>query len=738
MEPQKMVSGPGERDFLVNNSQFLYMQKSETCVLCRVKLDNQSAVVLYTEEGFAHIQCIDTKSCAFCGTSGLCQRCQAKDCQRTFHLHCLQRYFPLEENISFCDVHRKIKGKRKEYARLSLTRQVSGRINNELEIIKKIKEKYQESKFHSICSGQVFWYFIGTQYFPKHLQIQLPLIQVKAPRETEEAWPGLINDVIQSFEQQLIEVKTRTFSILNQLHIPLFPLDQLKDLKEEELILNETRDIFQKETFEAYLKYFESKRTEDPDNNENTEKRISGLREVPKNEEDFVCSICGDGDYEDDDLIVICSICEIGAHMKCYGIPVVPEGDWVCHGCNWFKVKEIRSNISCALCPVKGGCVKPTIHRTTTGQVFPNYAEGKNEQVWCHVFCAFHLEPKVFKDKDFLDQIDLKMMDSKRFTLKCCVCKTKDGACLQCQYGRCQIAFHPECGKDFFTNTRDKTGYDEVGYYCTLHKPLKLRRVLEGKDKKTVEDVLAFSKNFEKLEKKPKISVNPKKVLKIPRPFNYDERFKLIDVLEHEIEKIRKTNFKEFAVLIKVKSGSLRNRVETIRPEAFNIIDPQTILANKISIKGRKPAECFKFYSESLYPLLKQELEVLGTAPVPFAVKGRKSFSKKKKEKSKKKIVRREVLDELVVPCPAVVYPEIALPDVVTEEVYCICRKPFIEKSARKTWESEQDFAKRTEESQMILCDECDEWYHYKCIGVSSDNLPEKYTCQACLQKRSI
>ena len=721
------------------------MLKSDTCILCKLKLDSDSAVLLYTAESFAHIHCIETKTCLFCGVDSLTQRCGNKDCSRTFHLHCYRRNFPFDENNTLCDVHRKIKGKRKEYSRLALTRQVAGRINEQVEIIMKIKEKYQDSKFHSICSGQVFWYFIGTQYFPKWLPVQMPEVRVRSAVDFDQDWLDGIDQVIEESERQLAEMtdtNLQLFQEMKQLHVPF---EQLKDLKEEELILSETRDIFQKESFETYLKYFESKMKDETENGGNAEKRTSSLREVPKNEEDFVCSICGDGDYEDDDLIVICSICEIGAHMKCYGIPVVPEGDWVCHGCKSFDSKETRSSIRCALCPIKGGCIKPTTHRTSPALLFPNYENPANEQVWCHIFCAFHLDAKVFRDQVYLDSIDLKLLDPKRFTLKCCICKTKDGACLQCQYGRCQTSFHPECGKDYFTNTRDKTGYDEVGYYCPLHKPLKLRRVLEGKEKKTVEDVISFSKCFERHEKKLKHPATPniiKKVLKAPKPFGYEEKIKLIEVLDYELEKIRKFNMKEFSVLFKVNSGSLRNRVETIRPEAFNIIDPQTILSNKISIKGRKPAECFKFYTEVLYPLLKQELEVLRLAPVPFCVKGKKgNLGKKKKDKGKMEKKKEKGKKDLVVMEDTLVVPsivEVALPDIVTEEVYCICRKPFVEKSSRKSWESEQDFAKRTEESQMIQCDGCEEWYHYKCIGVTSDNLPECYVCDACMAKNRV
>lgn len=34
---------------------------------------------------------------------------------------------------------------------------------------------------------------------------------------------------------------------------------------------------------------------------------------------------------------------------------------------------------------------------------------------------------------------------------------------------------------------------------------------------------------------------------------------------------------------------------------------------------------------------------------------------------------------------------------------------------------------------KMVCCDKCDEWYHYKCIGVTEDSLKKEYYCPRCL-----
>ena len=75
--------------------------------------------------------------------------------------------------------------------------------------------------------------------------------------------------------------------------------------------------------------------------------------------DDIVCFVCGDGEYEDDNLILYCSKCNMTVHQKCYGILVVPEGDWICHLCLAFDNVEISKNMECILCPKLGGAMKP-------------------------------------------------------------------------------------------------------------------------------------------------------------------------------------------------------------------------------------------------------------------------------------------------------------------------------------------------------------------------------------------
>lgn len=79
--------------------------------------------------------------------------------------------------------------------------------------------------------------------------------------------------------------------------------------------------------------------------------------------EDFVCQICNDGDYTDDDLIVFCAGCNVSVHQHCYGLLNIPNDDWFCLLCRTYgpQGKFMR----CPLCTKRGGAMKPCSLRIT-------------------------------------------------------------------------------------------------------------------------------------------------------------------------------------------------------------------------------------------------------------------------------------------------------------------------------------------------------------------------------------
>ncbi|KAK4165871.1 putative origin recognition complex subunit 4 [Cladorrhinum sp. PSN259] len=59
----------------------------------------------------------------------------------------------------------------------------------------------------------------------------------------------------------------------------------------------------------------------------------SSESEEEDDDDDEVCVICSKPDSEKGNEIVFCDNCDVAVHQDCYGIPEVPEGEWICRNC---------------------------------------------------------------------------------------------------------------------------------------------------------------------------------------------------------------------------------------------------------------------------------------------------------------------------------------------------------------------------------------------------------------------
>ena len=191
---------------------------------------------------------------------------------------------------------------------------------------------------------------------------------------------------------------------------------------------------------------------------------VNGEPSAPGEEQDSKCAICDDGDCENTNAIVFCDGCDLAVHQECYGVPYIPEGQWLCRKCQLIG----RGTPTCIFCPNTDGAFKQT-----------------NASRWSHLLCAVWIPEVSLGNTTFMEPVmDVEKVPKQRWKLTCYICRQKMGACIQCGNKNCFVAFHVTCARraKLFLKMKSSHGgpasmdASVLKAYCDKHVPPEWRR----------------------------------------------------------------------------------------------------------------------------------------------------------------------------------------------------------------------------------------------------------------------
>ncbi|KAK6628515.1 hypothetical protein RUM43_002330 [Polyplax serrata] len=291
-------------------------------------------------------------------------------------------------------------------------------------------------------------------------------------------------EVASKMEETKLELPEPSFTVLDTYNIPDAPQrpnayirfierspDELDgeveyDLDEEDCawlsIINEKRaesglPPVPVDTFELLMDRLEKESYFQMANSKSTECGMA--------DDDAVCCICLDGECQNTNVILFCDMCNLAVHQDCYGVPYIPEGQWLCRRC----LQSPSRAVDCVLCPNNGGAFKQT-----------------DRGHWAHVVCALWIPEVRFANTVFLEPIDsIETIPPARWKLTCYICKQRGvGACIQCHKTNCYAAFHVTCAQHtglFMKMDTVKENFNASGdhgpvmvqktAYCDAHTP---------------------------------------------------------------------------------------------------------------------------------------------------------------------------------------------------------------------------------------------------------------------------
>lgn len=187
---------------------------------------------------------------------------------------------------------------------------------------------------------------------------------------------------------------------------------------------------------------------------------VNGETAGPGEEQDSKCAICDDGDCENSNAIVFCDGCDLAVHQECYGVPFIPEGQWLCRKCQLLG----RGTTNCIFCPNTEGAFK----QTTTSK-------------WAHLLCSIWIPEVSIGNPSLMEPVtDVEKVPRSRWKLLCYICKQRMGASIQCSNKNCFVAFHVSCARRAQLYLKMKIGHGLMDShllkaFCDKHVPPEWR-----------------------------------------------------------------------------------------------------------------------------------------------------------------------------------------------------------------------------------------------------------------------
>lgn len=309
------------------------------------------------------------------------------------------------------------------------------------------------------------------------------------------------------------------------------------------------------------------------------------------------CCVCGGGESEPPDLIVICSKCETAVHMRCYGLAALPDGDWLCDAC------RIGIERTCGLCFQTGAALKPTIQ----SRDWPYSAQVQHQdRMWTHLFCAQSIGA-AFLLPASKDLIDLSAVSLAYWERKCRLCTETKGAVVPC--AMCKSAFHPECWRKKLC---PRPPWRRI--LCAVHsKQISQQTILMGENK-VVNEVLVFCKQISQGKRR------------INGDFTSEEKKNLLQACDRLLIASYPRRKEGFSITM---SEDMR-QMEVQQPPPFNLLSPAALKLSALTLPNRTPEQCYFCYL-SLYPGLIAQLSgsreelTADYFPIPIARKKRRS-----------------------------------------------------------------------------------------------------------------